>query len=235
MRPTLERTQLRQQLLTRPRPTWALDPDLVLYLPFWNMPAGESWLSQDAYGHTVTRVGALATGQGGWFFDGSDDYATIPNAAPLNITGTAITFGAWVKVMGGALTNRFFISKSDGGWNAYHLSVGDANGFRPHLYTGAGLTYWDSTIIPVVGAWNRVLVTYNGTQIQMYVNGSLDSSRAATGNVGVNTGNLRVSTGRTIAEFPFNGYIGEVFVYKRALTALDIWNTFQQERGRYGV
>src|SRR4026209_237920 len=93
----------------------------------WRMNEGSGTVLVDpsTFGNNGTILGnpTWVTGQHGQAirFDGSGDYATVPDNASLDIS-TAITMAAWVKPE--AATTQNLIKKStNGGTNGYELSL----------------------------------------------------------------------------------------------------------------
>ena len=72
--------------------SFVYDPALALYLPFDKLDS-VSFRSTDAYGHLVSRIGAVWT-PFGYKFDGVDDYITIPDATILRPTSFCIRIWA---------------------------------------------------------------------------------------------------------------------------------------------
>ena len=79
--------------------------------------------------------------------------------------------------------------------------------------------YATAALVP--NTWTHVAATYNGTQIQLYINGGLVSSTPATGAIQTTTTPLRIGGNTYSTEF-FQGLIDEVRIYNRALSAAEI-------------
>jgi len=71
------------------------------------------------------------------------------------------------------------------------------------------------------GAWSHLAATYDGANLRLYVNGTLVSTKAATGAIQPGTRALRIG-GNSIWSEWFAGLIDEVRVYNRALSAAEI-------------
>lgn len=72
-----------------------------------------------------------------------------------------------------------------------------------------------------VDRWSYVAVTYDGTALRLYVNGSQVSSQATSGAIQVSDNPLWIGGNRPYGEH-FHGLIDEVRVYARALRANEI-------------
>jgi hypothetical protein len=161
----------------------------------------------------------------GFSFDGSDDYLEAPNAPDLNPT-TGITLEAWVYQAGGASDNVPIFSKDDISSARQYLLTLPGNGkFRPHIWTtGSGLVYFNGSTTVQLGAWYHVAMTYNGTNLILYVNGSQDGSATASGTIVTGSDPLRIggSYSGGWGNYKFNGLIDEPTIYNRALSASEI-------------
>ena len=69
--------------------------------------------------------------------------------------------------------------------------------------------------------WNHVMMTYDGSQSNFYLNGSLDRSENIVSSVCQNNGPVTIG-GKPAAYTPFAGSIDEVIIYDHALSAEEI-------------
>ena len=76
------------------------------------------------------------------------------------------------------------------------------------------------------GQWHHVAGVYDGANMFLYVDGTLDVSQPATGSIAQNSAPLRIGANASDGEdgtgYYFNGLIDEVSIYNRALTASEI-------------
>ena len=93
----------------------------------------------------------------------------------------------------------------------YHLTLGSS-----------GLSgYLDSGQTPIVGQWQHLSATYDGTTARYYIDGTQVASRSVTGSVG-NSNTWRIGAyGRPPGGF-FDGLIDDVRIYNRALSAGEV-------------
>ena len=212
------------------RRNWLLDSQLVLYLPFWDSRMkGSPIISQDIYSHSCPVTGALWRPDGR-YFDGTDDYITVPDAASLRITGD-LTIEGWVKLNDNAgyetFAARYYIHEFEARFTNGVMVFVDGDGANYNLYTGTSAigTNWAHV------AWVR------GATFNTYINGSLDKSQAL-GAYTVTTGTNDVIIGaRKIAADPathfLNGIIGEVWVHARALSLSEVQSRRLETMWRY--
>lgn len=157
-------------------------------------------------------------------FNGSTNYL---NAGQFNLNGNGLTFEGWVKV--NAFKTGFpYISSvigiEVGDSNSAILRFGDGNVAKNKLQfilsLGSSQVKVNTNTEFSTNTWYHVAATYDGASMKLYVNGSLDTSVNAIGNVSAN-GILYLGrnydNSRTL-----NGSLDEFRVWKRALTAQEI-------------
>ena len=183
--------------------------------------AGSSSLTRTAY---ITVV-APGTGTGSYalLFDGVTKFV---DAGTVSLSGPALSLEGWVKANSFKATSPYISSimgMEDGG-SAAMVRLGDAglaaNRLQFVLNLGGSGQNLASTTALATNTWYHVAATYDGATIKIYLNGVLDASRSATGNVvangvfaiGRNYDNSRI----------LNGSIDEVRAWTRALTAAEI-------------
>ena len=206
------------------------DPSLVLYLPLYKLD-GASFMSKDAYGHLCTVTGAL-WGITGRTFDG-DDKITILNTG-FDPAATGFTWMAWANA--NALdADRSLITfhnpdhqlrydsgddffelqlKADGAWN--YTKYSQANPSTSTWYNVAGVA--DLTGSPSASIYVNGIV---GDTTASFT--TIDATVTPDVYLGCTTGSGRY----------WKGYIGEVWIYNRALSAAEIQHNHRVTKWRY--
>ena len=215
----------------KPGRDFIFDPSLVLYLPLHRLD-GASFMSRDAYGHLCTVTGALWRPYGR-YFDGSDDVIKCGANTALDIV-TAGTLEAWVNVTtfgdnegvtAKGTTNGYWGLKSHSA-GAFRFRVNDGvNNFRA-IASGNSTDTW----YHLVGVGDG----RGATSLRIYVNTALKQSAdiSTLGSLVDNTKNLWIGEEERNAAF-FHGLIGEVRIYNRALTPLEIQRNYLATKWRY--
>lgn len=205
---------------------FVLDPSLALYLPLHRLDEA-SFMSKDAYGHLCTVTGALWRPNGRWF-DGSDDLINCGTSPSLDITG-GITLEVWVY----ASTTGAFQTIIDKGLEYYCLRLTSGN-FLEFKWLDESSDY-HTTAPPFTSyfnLWTHIVATYDGSNAVVYLN--LTPLTESEGNHTINTTSFGLFLGaRYNNANPFNGTIGEVRVYRRALTPLEIQRNYLATKWRY--
>ncbi|MEM9818787.1 MAG: LamG-like jellyroll fold domain-containing protein, partial [Cyanobacteria bacterium P01_D01_bin.6] len=155
---------------------------------------------------------------GGLAFDGSNDRVVIADADALDLSNT-LTLTTWVKA------DHF------GDWNglivkgdqdiAYGLALASDGGLSftanyGSLSGAVGSDDWLSNGTITAGQWHHVAVTYDGSNIQFYIDGQLDSSFAKS-NLTFGNSDAGLLLGADLAGTHFDGVLDDARVYNRAL------------------
>jgi hypothetical protein len=118
-------------------------------------------------------------------FDGSNDYLNVGNTGLLSLTSTG-TLSAWVKFNGTPNQYSYLVGKSNTGnplGQSYLMALANSPSdqrIRVKISGGANSSDYDmaytSTNTWTSGTWYYILGEWNGTWLQMYVNGKPDGT-----------------------------------------------------------
>jgi hypothetical protein len=188
-------------------------------------------LTGSILGSMINGVGFSSINGGFLSFDGTNDAVILSSNPSL---GNQITVSVWVKpsdntnfgwILGRENSYRILYTTSIFLWDVATANNG--------WYTAG--THITSNSISVIDNWWNVVGTYNGSNLRLYVNGSLHTTG---GNI---SGNL-LSTGYTLnlmkadAGFPAvygKGNLSQFLLYNRALTSTEIFQNYHAAKGRY--
>ena len=155
-------------------------------------------------------------------FDGVNDWVTVNDGASLDLS-TGLTLEAWVYPQSVTSGGKTVILKEQSGGAVYNLySTEDANVPISSFNDGSYRVISGPDQLPV-NQWTHLVATYDGQVQQLYVNGIKVSEQAQNGLIQQSTGVLRIGGNSVWGEF-FKGYIDEVRIYNRALTATEVNN-----------
>ena len=165
-------------------------------------------------------------------FNGSSNYISIPNSTSLNPT-SQISLSAWIKPVN-ITTNRYYeIMRQESGSNRKLFSFQEY-GTQLTLGLNTGGSYWE-TDFPITasyftdGKWHHVMYVYDGAAAKLYVDGVLNNSRTASGNIAVAAA-VPFIIGSNSGSEVFNGSMSGVKVYNRALSNTEVKSLY--DRGR---
>ena len=152
-------------------------------------------------------------------FDGVNDWVTVADAAPLDLT-TGMTLEAWVNPSRPTGWRTVILKEQVGGLAYAMYANTDTNRPSGHAFTTTEFETRGTATL-ALNAWSHVAVTYDGTNLRLYVNGTQVSSRAVSGSL-VNSGQALRFGGNGIWNEWFMGLLDEIRVYNRALTAPEV-------------
>jgi len=210
------------------------DPSLVLYLPLYQLD-GASITSKDAYGHLCSVTGS-SWRPGGRYFDGVDDDINCGNDSAFDISGN-ITIVAWYRFKNSAASYSAICEKRIGAESTNWAMGTNHEGKLGCFYSDGTFKEYYAGPDTRDGSWYHgaiVLSGSSGTVLhKIYVEGDLKGSSTTPGAMPTNS--HAVWIGRAGDDFNdyFKGWIGEVLVYSRALTTLEIQYNYLATKWRY--
>ncbi|MHC4537419.1 MAG: LamG-like jellyroll fold domain-containing protein, partial [Planctomycetota bacterium] len=163
------------------------------------------------------------TGYGTALEFNGDDYVDCGNGDTLQIQD-AITMSFWFKVVAFENTWEAMLSKGD---TAYRVSRGPGDGDATHMgisgTTGGGGSGWfNGATIITGGQWHHFAGTYDGAEGRIYIDGVLDATTEATGQINIETENFWIGNNSQNVDRFFHGVMDEVMLYNRALSDLEV-------------
>ena len=176
---------------------------------------------------TFTSSGDLST----FTFNGSTQYAEIPDSASIRPTSGVITVCCWFNAASAGSINGSILYNKE---NEYEASAGGGSvtyAYRPNWAWVGGVAF-------NTGTWYFHAVSYNQVQQVQYANSSAVYTASQTGAIGdVYSNALRIGARGAPggASSFFNGSIPVLLVYNAGLTASTISNIFQYYKSRYGA
>ena len=187
--------------------------------------AGTTLADRSGHGHAGTLTGgptwsAAGRNGGALAFDGVDDHVQIADHPELDLTG-AMTLEAWVRPSTLGSSWRTIVFKEQATHMAYALYAAAGDG-RPtgQAWVGRERDARAPSAIPT-GTWTHLAVTYDGSQLRLFVNGAQVRSLAVSGSMAVSSRPLKLGGNAIWSEW-FAGLIDDVRIYGRALTAAEV-------------
>ena len=194
---------------------------------------------------TTTTTNTVAHNAAGYFeFDGDDDFidlGTQPIDSDLNASspsGGGLTVEWWGYYNGTGDSFQRIVDRSNGGgslngWAIYTGSVGSTTNIR--LTVDGESTLLTSNLLIDANVWQHWMISWDqGTGNWVwYKNGAVAGTGNATYSIpavetGMRIGSWNHSTGRE-----YNGSIGEMRIYPRALTAAQVFQNYNATKSKY--
>ncbi len=164
---------------------------------------------------------------GALMFNGTSSFVTVNDSPSLHLS-TGMTLEAWVNPVLANGTWSDVIYKGDNNNDNYFVEGSSPNNGSPVGGGTFGSGTFGITNLTTVGTgalptnqWSHVAATYNGTQLELYVNGVQISSQPQTGNIMTSTNALQIGGDISNGQY-FDGELDEIRVYNLALTAAQI-------------
>jgi len=200
------------------------DPNLVAW---WMLDdaSGIGAFDSSGYGNHGTLFGALTwtSGKlnGALSFGGeADSFVDCGNPDVLNIT-EEITLTAWVNTddAGNSEDNPYITKGND----SYALRHNTGNNIGFFIYDGQ-LLYSATSSVPSSfnGVWHHLAGTYNGSELNMYVDGESMATTEYIGSIAVSAFNVSIGSDTQQTWMWYDGSIDDVRIYNRALAADEI-------------
>ncbi len=183
--------------------------------------------------NTYTASNLTYASDGTIGFNASNSIITSPNNTALD-TQTP-TVEVWVKT-NSLNQNGFWFEK--GSVNSQYSLFQEGTAIQWRMNIGGITQLSTASSFLSTSAWCHVVATYtSGTRV-LYVNGVAVNSDSQTGTIATNASGMSVGAygGNSGSNaYWYNGNIGLVRVYNRALSANEVIQNFNATRGRYGV
>jgi hypothetical protein len=171
-------------------------------------------------------------GGGSFYFDGTNDYIKVLDSPSLNPGERSFTTMTWVKIDGfpnDNLGGNIILNKENIYETGYY-SISFDYAYLP-VWAWRGIGAMDSS------AWKLITVTYDKANQKAYVNNTLTSTIATTGDMGSNTEDLGIGA-RSVKTGPNSYakmYLSEMRIYFTALSTEQIQAYYNATKGRYGL
>jgi hypothetical protein len=194
--------------------------------------SGTTWTDISANGNNSTLVNGptySSLNGGNLTFNGTNQYGSTP----LSLGGyTAFTLAAWIRTT----TASKEIMATYGVTNIFEFWINLNKTASIYTY-GSSTAYRASATVVGTGSWVYCVGVYNAatTTLNMYVNGVLDNG-TLTGTIpaSVAAGASTVVIGNVNSgSYFFNGVMGQLSIYNRALSAAEVAQNYNALRGRY--
>ena len=209
------------------------DPTLIGH---WKLDetSGTSAADSSYFGNSGTMQNGLdatndaVTGRidQGLNFDGSDDEINLGNSDDLSFSGTSVfTISAWVKPNGIDYGNIVAKYGTTAASRQYAMYVSPSN--APRCLREVAPFNLEATTIMTAGQWYHIACSYDGTDLNIYVNGTLENS-VAMGSTNTNSTNVFIGSNANTSDSDrqLDAQIDDIRIYNRVLTDNEIQSLY---------
>jgi hypothetical protein len=171
-------------------------------------------------GHSTAL--ALALTNQALQFDGVDDIVLVTENSTLDFTNQ-VTVETWVKLDSrGLVGNQLAVGKRA----AYVIycetnTMGGTGNWKGQVWRPDLTDLFGSTNL-LTDAWYHLALTYDGTRMRVFVNGSQENERACTNALGTSNYNLCFGKESSTSMYALHGQLDEVRIWSIARTPEEI-------------
>jgi hypothetical protein len=169
-------------------------------------------------------------------FDGVEDHVRVASPSGFPVGASARSVELWFKTTTSSVRQALFHYGSQASGQEFGLFTDGSTKLYTWIYGVGNDATWNTASSITDGNWHHVVVTYSGTALLVYVDGSaLGSPQSVALNTVINSYGFVVGT--TLAPgdgndgLAFRGSIDEVAIYSSALSASTITDHYQAGRG----
>lgn len=189
-------------------------------------------------GNTATLLNSptySSTSPGYMSFDGTNDYVESSNFSSVGTT--YLTLNIWfykpsswasaykkLAIIGGNHNTSLYMSEGPG--PVFYFGLG---------LSGSGQISVEANSMPAVNQWHMVTGTWDGSNVKLYIDGALEKTLAGSGSYPSTWDTSTFKIGYGYGSEYFTGYISQVQLYNRALSANEVLQQFNATRTRYGL
>ena len=204
----------------------------------WHFDEGTGTIAHDVDGgNHGTLGGGVAAKTSTWsfgcglLFDGVDDLLKVPDSNALDLAGDKMTITAWVKPLS---TQIGPLVKKINPTHGYRINLTSTRALRFVLRRdGQNKTVTSTTPLPV-NTWTHVAARYDGTQMRLFINGTLETATTAATQANTPLATTApVLIGGDSTTHRFHGYLDDVSIYDRALSNSEIADLVKDVDKRY--
>ena len=212
------------------RPLSEITQGLVAYYPFNGNTNDESGNGNNGtlYGPTLT-TDRFGNPNKAYSFNGTSDYIRVSDSQSLDI-GDSLTITAWGYIP--AISSGRIVRKINtwGPSSGGYILTGGSSGINTQLQLstnpiGAVTSVTKDTALNL-NEWYFIAMTYDGSTVSLFLNGSKIYSEAHTGAINLNNYDVYIGSSEGL-EF-FTGKIDDIRIYNRDLSDTEIQTIYHE-------
>jgi len=164
---------------------WATPAQAAL-VGYWNLNEGSGTTAKDflkGNNNDGTLSGGVSwvtghTGASGDYavrIPGGSDYITVPDSASFDTITNNFTIAAWVRELGGTNYGHVFVTTTNYAARNWLLQTSAWGGDSMYVWSDTNGAWNKSLgyILPGGNGWHHLALTYDGTNMRLYADGSL--------------------------------------------------------------
>jgi hypothetical protein len=155
--------------------------------------------------------------------DGDGDYIDCGAAEIFGMQETnAMTAAAWVTIRSIPAAWSAVVAKGEYSWRISNANMDPRFHFGITIWNAPDTFGTDGVAVVGLDEWHHVAGTFDGTNINLYVDGVLDVNVTTTEPIGANEASVLIGENPESAGRYWDGLIDEVMLYNRALSINEV-------------
>ncbi len=163
------------------------------------------------------------------FFDGQNDFISAVSTSSLSVNQN-ISIEVWLKPSKVLISTNtpYYVIASKG--LSYQLGTTGKGEIQAVINPVGKSTQYFKTSgnVVTVGVWNHIVMTYNGSAVQIYKDGALVQSFPLSG--AIKTNSMQLVVGGYQGKNFYSGFMDELKIYNKALTATQVLNNYNKNK-----
>ena len=205
------------------------------YMNTGSVSALGTWKDYSGNGNNGTLVNDAFIDNNGFNGDGTSDWVNFENVVNPTVH---MTLNEWIYIDVTTGTAGLYgtVSKENGN-NGYGITLlgsnygGQTNEAEAFIGVSGGARYADANVSLNINQWYMLTMTYDGSSLNIYIDGVLKNTTSVTGSIVSGTADLGIGKTPTIGRY-FNGKVANVQIYDRAWSAGEVKrNYLKNKRG----
>lgn len=202
--------------------------------------SGSTWTDLAGSGISMTLYGSpsYSSANGGYlsFVPSSSQYGSTSTSLAAASTWTIEVFIYYNGTNTGGLpcifTDTFPGSTNTIQWALGSLAGGGNTALQAGYYSGWNVTPAQSPLTS--GNWYHIIGTYDGTNIKLYINGSINQTTASATTPTRNTAGHRIMRRWDNSDY-WGGNLAVLRLYNRALSSTEVSQNYSAQKDRFGL
>lgn len=188
----------------------------ILYLPFSGDANDESTFHQETTAFSILyEDDVYDLSKNAAAFNGSSSYLSITNNEQLNFKA-GMTLTAWIYAQNTNAGEAYPISH--GNWDdRWKASIAN-HILRFTVKTNQGVKDLDAKTLLINDSWYHIAMVYSGTDLEIYINGELDSFIPFSGDISSTSYDLVLGKARPDQDFYYKGRLDEIYLFDHPLS-----------------
>jgi hypothetical protein len=167
----------------------------------------------------------------GDFVPASFNYLDTADSSTLSMGANVdFTISVWFKT-DASPNYQVVLDKNNASTYDYRFRIYGGGDNKLHFVINTGSDDVSSTSSISTGTWYHAVVTYDGSNIRLYLNGSLETTYAFSADVTDGAGLLEIGGSTNIGGGFWDGLIDELGIWKRALSGTEVGDLYNGGAG----